>query len=120
LADIFFFCCSCWWPIAGTGRLSLHSFGIAVDLGGPRADYRVWGARANDGRFAWRSRIHWEIVEVFKRHGFIWGASGTTTTRCISSTDRNFFSPLPPIELRKSGFAQSSQRTQRKIRFISI
>jgi hypothetical protein len=54
LADIFFFCCSCWWPIAGTGRLSLHSFGIAVDLGGPRADYRLWGARANDGRFAWR------------------------------------------------------------------
>jgi hypothetical protein len=73
LADIFFFCCSCWWPIAGTGRLSLHSFGIAVDFGGPRADYRLWGARANDGRFAWRSRIHWEIVEVFKRHGFIWG-----------------------------------------------
>lgn len=72
MADIFF-CCSCWWPIAGTGRLSLHSFGIAVDLGGPRADYRLWGARANDGRFAWRSRIHWEIVEVFKRHGFIWG-----------------------------------------------
>lgn len=63
----------CWRPIAGTGRLSMHSFGIAVDLGGPHADYWLWDAQANGGHFAWRNRIPWEIVEVFERHGFIWG-----------------------------------------------
>lgn len=62
-----------WRPIAGTGRLSLHSFGIAIDIGGPSSDYWLWDAGKNGGRFAWRNRIPLEIVEVFERHGFIWG-----------------------------------------------
>jgi hypothetical protein len=62
-----------WRPIAGTSRLSLHSFGIAVDLGGRFADYWLWDAKKNAGRFAWRNRIPLEIVEIFERHGFIWG-----------------------------------------------
>lgn len=62
-----------WRPIAGTGRLSLHSFGIAVDLGGRYSDYWLWDAQKNGGRFPWRNRIPWEIVEAFERHGFIWG-----------------------------------------------
>lgn len=62
-----------WRPIAGTDRLSLHSFGIAVDLGGRFADYWRWDAQKDGGRFPWRNRIPWEIVEIFERHGFIWG-----------------------------------------------
>lgn len=62
-----------WRPIAGTTRLSLHSFGIAIDLGGSNADYWLWDARGNEGRFTWRNRMPWEIVEIFERHGFIWG-----------------------------------------------
>lgn len=62
-----------WRPIAGTGRLSLHSFGIAIDLGGRFSDYWLWDAQRNGGRFPWRNRIPWEIVEIFERHGFIWG-----------------------------------------------
>ena len=28
---------------------------------------------APDGRYAYRNRIPWEIVEVFEKHGFVWG-----------------------------------------------
>ncbi len=63
----------CWRPIAGTGRLSPHSFGIAVDLGGDRVAYWRWDAEKNGGRFSWHNQIPWPIVEAFERHGFIWG-----------------------------------------------
>ena len=63
----------CWRPIAGTDRLSPHSFGIAVDLGGAPVAYWRWDARNNGGRFAWRNQIPWPIVAAFERHGFIWG-----------------------------------------------
>jgi hypothetical protein len=62
-----------WRTIAGTDRPSLHSFGIAVDLGGRHSDYWRWDAEKNAGRFAWRNRLPLAIVEVFERHGFIWG-----------------------------------------------
>lgn len=62
-----------WRPIAATARLSLHSFGIGIDIGGKHSDYWLWDARRENGRFSWRNRIPWEIVEAFERHGFIWG-----------------------------------------------
>lgn len=62
-----------WRPVRGTSRPSAHSFGIAVDLGGPRADYWRWVRPLPDGSRPWRNRIPLAIVEVFERHGFIWG-----------------------------------------------
>ncbi|MBC7987004.1 MAG: M15 family metallopeptidase, partial [Sphingomonadaceae bacterium] len=57
-------------PIAGTDRLSAHGLGIALDIATAQSDYWRWaggeGAR-------WRNRIPYEIVEIFERHGFIWG-----------------------------------------------
>jgi len=57
-----------WRPIAGTVGLSPHAFGIAVDINADRADYWRWnrGTRRNGS-------IPFEIVDVFERHGFIWG-----------------------------------------------
>ena len=59
-------------PIAGTNRLSVHAYGAAIDLNARFGDYWQW-AKAKDGRFAWKNRIPLPIVEVFERHGFIWG-----------------------------------------------
>jgi hypothetical protein len=56
-----------WRPIAGTETLSAHSFGIAVDINTNYSDYWRWR------RGGWRNRIPYPIVEVFERHGFIWG-----------------------------------------------
>lgn len=64
-----------WRPIAGTSRLSLHSFGIAVDLGGRFASYWRWDAKKNSGHFVWHNRIPPEIIQIFERHGFIWGGN---------------------------------------------
>jgi D-alanyl-D-alanine carboxypeptidase len=58
--------------IAGTSRLSVHAFGAAVDINASFGDYWQWAPRA-DGALVWRNRIPREIVEVFERHGFIWG-----------------------------------------------
>ena len=59
-------------PIAQTNRLSVHAFGAAIDINTKFSDYWLW-AKKPDGSIAWRNRIPREIVEIFERHGFIWG-----------------------------------------------
>jgi D-alanyl-D-alanine carboxypeptidase-like protein len=61
-----------WRKIAGTERLSNHSFGTAIDLNLAKAAYWRWQRPAQLETF---SRKNWpnEIVETFERHGFIWG-----------------------------------------------
>ena len=61
-----------WRKIAGTDRLSNHSFGTAIDLNVAKAAYWRWQPPAQLETF---SRRNWpnEIVEAFERHGFIWG-----------------------------------------------
>ena len=54
--------------IAGTDRTSMHSWGAAIDLNTAYSDYWRW---SKDGGY--RNRIPPEIVDVFERHGFIWG-----------------------------------------------
>lgn len=60
-------------PIAGTERVSPHGYGIAVDIATARSDYWRWSKPDAPGRKAWRNRIPKEIVEIFERHGFVWG-----------------------------------------------
>lgn len=59
--------------IAGTHRLSAHSYGIAIDIATKSADYWRWSRPGPDGRPVWRNRIPQEIVTIFEAHGFIWG-----------------------------------------------
>ena len=62
-----------WRTIRRSNRLSTHSFAIAIDVGMGRADYWRWRRPRKDGRLRYRNRIPHEIVEVFERHGFVWG-----------------------------------------------
>lgn len=59
-----------WRSIAGTNRLSPHSFGIAIDLNPNHASY--WHGQKNIAEF---SRLNYpsEIVSIFEKYGFIWG-----------------------------------------------
>jgi hypothetical protein len=59
--------------IAGTTRTSPHGHGIAIDIAPRHADYWRWSRPGRGGALAYRNRIPLEIVEVFERHGFIWG-----------------------------------------------
>jgi D-alanyl-D-alanine carboxypeptidase-like protein len=58
--------------IANTTRLSVHAYGAAIDINAKFGDYWLW-AKGKDGKFDWKNRIPLAIVEIFERHGFIWG-----------------------------------------------
>src|SRR5215475_6486321 len=69
-------------PIAGTGRMSVHGYGAAIDLNASFGDYWLWAKRRSgdiksgefkSGEIIWRNRIPAAIVETFEHHGFIWG-----------------------------------------------
>ncbi len=59
--------------IAGTGRMSMHAYAASIDLNTKYANYWWWSKPNRDGRFAWANQIPKEIVDIFERHGFIWG-----------------------------------------------
>lgn len=57
-----------WRNIAGTNRLSNHSFGTALDINTKYSDYWQWNKN-----FEYANRIPFEIVDIFEKYGFIWG-----------------------------------------------
>lgn len=59
--------------IAGTERLSPHGFAIAIDLATTPAHYWRWTKPDAAGLYPYRNAIPKEIVEIFEKHGFIWG-----------------------------------------------
>ena len=59
--------------VAGTARISAHGYGIAIDIAVPLTDYWRWPLPAPGTAPAWKNRIPHEIVDIFERHGFIWG-----------------------------------------------
>ena len=60
-------------PIAGTNRQSPHGFGIAIDIAGAHSHSWSWSKPDINGRIVYKNEIPWEIVEIFEKHGFIWG-----------------------------------------------
>jgi hypothetical protein len=58
-----------WRHIAGTNRLSVHSFGAAIDINVKYSAYWRW----SKGAYKYQNKIPKKIVDIFERHGFIWG-----------------------------------------------
>ena len=58
-----------WRVISGTDRLSNHSFAVAIDINTKHADYWQWAK----GVYQYKNSIPHQIVEIFEKHGFIWG-----------------------------------------------
>ena len=56
--------------VAGTSRRSPHSYGIAIDIAVARSHYWQWEA---GGAAVYKNSIPHAIVEIFEKHGFIWG-----------------------------------------------
>lgn len=57
--------------ISGTGRLSPHSYGIAIDLKSDKRDYWKWSSEKQG-----KDRINEypkELVEAFEKNNFVWG-----------------------------------------------
>jgi hypothetical protein len=62
-----------WRRIAGTERLSAHSYGIAVDLNASLGGYWLWAGEREGAVGEFPNRIPEELVRAFERYGFIWG-----------------------------------------------
>lgn len=64
-----------WRQVRGATRQSAHSYGIAIDIGVHFSDYWHWADKkaTETTEIPYRNRIPLEIVEVFERHGFVWG-----------------------------------------------
>lgn len=64
-----------WRPIAGTNRLSAHSYGIAIDISTAKSEYWRWAKGAPDNVSAPTNKIPEPIIAAFERQGFIWGGN---------------------------------------------
>ena len=69
-----------WRKIAGTQRLSMHAFGIAIDFNLPNRLGRYWrwdGAYSNPNKNfpdeILRDEEFNRVVRIFESHGFVWG-----------------------------------------------
>ena len=62
-----------WRRVSGAPNMSVHSFGAAIDLNTKFADYWVWSGGKPGKVPKYANRYPLEIVEIFERHGFIWG-----------------------------------------------
>lgn len=57
--------------VADTGKRSMHAYAAAIDLNLEYSSYWLW--QKKKGAIEYRNRMPYEIVEIFERHGFIWG-----------------------------------------------
>ncbi len=64
-----------WRKIAGTERLSGHSFGMTIDINVKYANYWRWATKnpQESDSIPYQNSIPYEIVAVFEKNGFIWG-----------------------------------------------
>ena len=62
-----------WRVIAGTSRLSAHSFGIAVDFNTELGGYWRWSGAKEGNVGPYDNKYPEELVRHMERFGFIWG-----------------------------------------------
>jgi D-alanyl-D-alanine carboxypeptidase len=66
-----------WRFINGTKRLSMHSFGMTIDINTKYANYWQWDCKCKTEttKLTYKNQIPEEIVNIFEKHGFIWGGN---------------------------------------------
>ncbi len=99
-----------WRKIAGTQRLSMHAFGIAIDFKLPHRLGRYWrwdGAYTNPNKVfpedILRDQDFNRVVSIFESHGFVWGGKWW-------HYDSIHFEYRPELTLRECGIANNPNR----------
>ena len=66
-----------WRTIAGSNRLSMHSFGMTIDINVSYSDYWQWQCKCSDENkpLKYRNKIPEKLVKIFEKYGFIWGGN---------------------------------------------
>ncbi|MFO1104184.1 MAG: M15 family metallopeptidase [Methylocystis sp.] len=83
--------------VKDTGKRSMHAYGAAIDLNTAFSDYWLWR------KGGYRNRIPYEIVEIFERHGFIWGGKWGHFDTMHFEYRPEFFVPLGGDEKKQHG-----------------
>ncbi|MCR4942685.1 MAG: SH3 domain-containing protein [Campylobacter sp.] len=55
-----------WRKVAGTDRLSMHSYGAAIDINVANSSYWQWHKK-------YFNNLPKDVVDIFEKHKFIWG-----------------------------------------------
>lgn len=63
----------CYRYIKDTDRLSMHSYGIAIDLAPNTTQYWKDEASSETAKIGYKNTMPLSIVRIFEKHGFIWG-----------------------------------------------
>lgn len=66
-----------WRKIAATNRLSMHSFGMTIDINTQFSNYWQWDCKCTNenAKLNYKNKIPQEIITIFKKQGFIWGGN---------------------------------------------
>lgn len=64
-----------WRNISGSSRLSMHSFGMTIDINTQYANYWQWDCHCkNEAKIvSYQNKIPQKLVAIFEKYGFIWG-----------------------------------------------
>ena len=66
-----------WRKISGTNRLSMHSFGMTMDINVKKSNYWQWDCQCQNenATLSYRNQIPLKLVAIFEKYGFIWGGN---------------------------------------------
>ncbi len=107
-----------WRPIMGTNRMSPHSFGIAIDINTKRSEYwkwdyhDTWQMDSLEMNLPWRNSVPMEIVEIFERHGFIWGGKWYHYDTMHFEYRPELLPMAPKAKAKKAGAKVQGKRTK--------
>ncbi|HLK28770.1 MAG TPA: M15 family metallopeptidase [Puia sp.] len=64
-----------WRYVSASKRVSMHSFGMSIDINTNFSNYWQWDCKCTDENAVldYKNRIPQKIVDVFEKYGFIWG-----------------------------------------------
>lgn len=63
----------CYRVIKDTDRLSMHSYGIAIDLAPTKTHYWKDENPSETAHIGYKNTMPMSIIKIFEKHGFIWG-----------------------------------------------
>ena len=66
-----------WRKISGTNRLSMHSYGMTIDINVKNSNYWQWDCKCKneESNLSYRNQIPLKLVSIFEKYGFIWGGN---------------------------------------------
>lgn len=64
-----------WRNVRNSNRLSMHSFGMTIDINVENSNYWQWDCKCSDETklINFKNQIPLELVMIFEKFGFIWG-----------------------------------------------